>query len=182
MVTIPFLGIDSSEVTGNSELHILITAIAIIGTTITFFAPTYYRTKSSLARGLSETIRILESNDSHRARRMLYLKYQKNKQIEEEELKNSAEKVRNDLLMIQTMLVEKALAPKVFHSIYSMKIFRTIENYIKFMEEFHPSFQVELPIRKLFKKAYRWHKRDSADKATRKIDSRVEDLWDRIGF
>ena len=182
MVTIPFINVDSSEFTGNTELHILITAIALIATTITFFAPTYYRTKSSLARGLSETIRILESNDSHHARRILYLKYQKNKQIDEEELKNSAEKVRNDLLMVETMFEEKALASKVFHSIYTIKIFRTIENYFKFMEEFYPSLQVELPIRKLFKKSYRWYKRESAHLATRKIDSKIEDLWDRIGL
>ena len=103
MVTIPFLNVDAAELTTDPELHNLITGIAIIATAISFFAPTYFSRKSALMRGLTETIRIVESNDSHQARRLLYLKYQKNKPIGEEELKNSAEKVRNDILIIHTM-------------------------------------------------------------------------------
>ncbi len=170
----------AGEVATNPEIHTLITAIAIIGTTLTFFAPTYFQRKSALARGLTETIRILESNKSHNARKMLYLKYQKNKEVNEEELKNSAEQVRNDLLMVQTMHREKAIASKAFHKLYSRKIFRTIENYFKFMEEFYPSHEVELPIKKLFKNAYRWHKREN--KNSREFDAHLEDMWDRMGF
>lgn len=184
MVTIPFLNVNVDELAGdvatNPEFHTLITAIAIIGTALTFLAPIYYKRKSALARGLSETIRILESNKSHNARKMLYLKYQKNKEIDEEELKDSAEQVRNDLLMVQTMQREKAIASKAFHKLYSRKIFRTIENYFKFMEEFYPSHEVELPIKKLFQNSYRWHKREH--KTSRELDAHLEDMWDKIGF
>lgn len=182
MVTIPYINVDTTELTGNTDLQVLLGAFAIIATTVTFFAPTYFRRKSALARGLSETIRILESNDSRNARLALYYKYQKNKEIQEEELKNSAERVRNDLLMVQTMFREKALPSKVFESLYSIKIVRTIENYFEFMKEFHPELEIEFPIRKLFKKSYRWYKRESKDKVSQHFEGRAEDLWDRIGF
>ena len=182
MVTIPYLNIDTAEFASDPQLHALITGIAIIATAFTFFAPTYYRRKSALARGLSETIRILETNESHNARHVLYLKYQKNKDVQEDVLKKSAEKVRNDLLMIQTMFIEKALASKVFESLYSIKMVRTIENYFEFMNEFHPELEVELPIKKLFKKSYRWYKRESKVQVSKEFEGKVEDMWDRLGL
>ena len=182
MVTIPYLNISTEELTTNTDLQILLGGLAIIATTLTFFAPTYFRRKSALAGGLSETIRILESNEARNARLALYFKYQKNKDVEEEELINSAEKVRDDLLMVQTMFMEKALSSKVFESLYSIKMVRTIENYSKFMKEFSPELEVEMPIRKLFKKSYRWYKRESKDKVSKEFEGRIEDLWDRIGL
>jgi len=94
-------------------------AVAIGVTTFSFFYPTYYSRIQNMGRGLSEAIRILETYDSWSARRILVLKYEKKLEPKENDLKLSAEKVRNDLIMIQSWIEEKGVAKTVLLNLYS---------------------------------------------------------------
>jgi len=174
------LGFD--EIASNPEYGLLFVAIAVMVSSFTFLYPIYIQRKSALARGLSETIRILESNESHKARLVFYSKYEQNENINEDELEKSAEKIRNDLLLIQNMFDEKALPHKVFQIMYAKKLVKIINSYVQFMKEFYPSFEIEPEIRKLYKNSYKWHKLHSKDKFSKEFEGGLEDLWDKVGL
>ncbi|MCH6586083.1 MAG: hypothetical protein IH792_03515, partial [Thaumarchaeota archaeon] len=92
------LGPLAPYVSDDPSLKFIGMAIAMGLTAFAFFYPTYYSRRQNMGRGLSEAIRILETDDSWRARRILILKYDGKLVPNEKNLKNSAEKVRNDLL------------------------------------------------------------------------------------
>jgi len=155
-------------------------AVAMGLTAFAFFYPTYFSRRQNMGRGLSEAIRILETDDSWRARRILILKYHGKLVPNEKHLKKSAEKVRNDLLMIQSWIEEKGVPTKVLQELYSGIFVKMIEVYVKFMKEFYPTAQIERPIRKLFKSSYRYHKHHS--KTTRVMEDVALNLWDKLGL
>jgi len=157
-------------------------AIAIALTAFTFFYPTYYSRRQNMGRGLNEAIRILEANDSWRARRILVLKYEKKLEPNEKDLKQSAEKVRNDLIMIQSWIEEKGVPTLVLQNLYSGVFLKMIVIYVKFMEEFYPTAQIERPIRKLYKSSYRWHKHHSQDVVSKQFEEVAANLWDKLGI
>ena len=157
-------------------------AIAMGLTAFAFFYPTYFSRRQNMGRGLSEVIRILEADDSWRARRILILKYEKKLETNEMELKKSAEKVRTDLIMIQSWIEEKGVPRKVLQDLYSGVFIKMIEAYVKYMEEFHPTAQIERPIRKLFKSSHRWYKHESADVVTKQFENFSVNLWDKLGL
>jgi len=157
-------------------------AIAIGVTAFTFFYPTFYSRKQNMGRGLSEVIRILEADDSWRARRILVLKYEKKLEPKEKDLKQSAEKVRNDLIMIQSWVEEKGVPRLVLLNLYSGVFLKMIEAYVKLMEEFYPTAQIERPIRKLYKNSYSWYKHQSKDVVSKEFESVAWNLWDKFGM
>ena len=170
------------EIASSSEFGFLFVVASAMIASFTFFYPTYFRRKSTLGRGLSETIRILESNDSHKARLVFYSKYKKNEPVEKDELEKSAERIRDDLLLIQNMFDEKALPHKVFQRMYSRKLVRVISSYAEFMKEFYPSIEVEPEIKKLYKNSYKWANLHSKDKISKEFEGGLEDLWDKVGL
>jgi len=135
-----------------------------------------------MGRGLNEAIRILEANDSWKARRTLVLKYEKKLEPNEKDLKQSAEKVRNDLIMIQSWIEEKGVPRMVLQNLYSGVFLKMIEVYVKFMEEFYPTAQIERPIRKLYKSSYRWHKHHSKGVVTKHFEDVSVNIWDKLGI
>jgi hypothetical protein len=56
-----------------------------------------------------------------------------------------------------------------------------IEVYVKFMEEFHPTVQIELPIRKLYKSSYKWRKYQSKGVVSKEFEDAAVNLWDKFG-
>lgn len=156
-------------------------AIAMGVTAFAFFYPTYFSRKQNMGRGLSEAIRILEADDSWRARRILVLKYKKKFEPNEKDLKKSVEKVRNDLIMIQSLIEEKGVPRLILQNLYSGVFLKMIEVYVKFMEEFYPTAQIELPIRKLYKSSYRMHKHQSKGVASKDFEDVAMNLWDKFG-
>jgi hypothetical protein len=156
-------------------------AIAMGVTAFAFFYPTYFSRKQNMGRGLSEAIRILEADDSWRARRILVLKYEKKLEPNEKDLKKSVEKVRNDLIMIQSWIEEKAVPRLVLQNLYSGVFLKMIEVYVKFMEEFYPTAQIEYPIRKLYKSSYRMHKHQSKGVVSKEFEDVAANLWDKFG-
>jgi len=174
------LGPLAPYVSDDPSLQFVGMAIAMGLTAFAFFYPTYFSRRQNMGRGLSEAIRILEADDSWRARRVLILKYEKKLETNEMELKKSVEKVRNDLLMIQSWIEEKGVPTKVLQELYSGVFVKMIEVYVKFMEEFYPTAQIERPIRKLFKSSYRYHKHQS--KTTRVMEDAALNLWDKLGL
>jgi len=156
-------------------------AIAIGLTTFSFFYPTFYSRRQNMGRGLSEAIRILESDDSWRARRILVLKYQKKLEPKENDLKQSAEKVRNDLIMIQSWIEEKGVPRAVLQQLYSGVFSKMIESYVQFMDEFYPTAQIERPIKKLYKSSSRWRKLKS-NVASKQFENISANLWDKLGI
>jgi len=157
-------------------------AVAMGVTAFAFFYPTYFSRKQNMGRGLSEVIRILEADDSWRARRTLVLKYEKKLEPNEKDLKQSAEKVRNDLIMIQSWIEEKGVPKMVLQNLYSGVFLKMIEAYVKFMEEFYPTAQIERPIRKLYKSSYRWHKHHSQDVVSKHFEDVTANIWDKLGL
>jgi hypothetical protein len=135
-----------------------------------------------MGRGLSEAIRILEANDSWKARRILILKYEKKLEPNEKDLKQSAEKVRKNLIMIQGWIEEKGVPKMVLFNLYSGVFVKMIEVYAKFMEEFYPTAQIERPIRKLYKSSHRWHMLHSKDVATKTLGEVTVNVWDKLGI
>jgi len=174
------LGPLAPYVSDDPSLQFVGMAIAMGLTAFAFFYPTYFSRRQNMGRGLSEAIRILEADDSWRARRVLILKYEKKLETNEMELKKSVEKVRNDLIMIQSWIEEKGVPTKVLQELYSGIFVKMIEVYVKFMEEFYPTAQIERPIRKLFKSSYRYHKHQS--KTSRVMEDAALDLWDKLGL
>ena len=174
------LGPLAPYVSDDPSLKFIGMAIAMGLTAFAFFYPTYYSRRQNMGRGLSEAIRILETDDSWRARRILILKYDGKLVPNEKNLKNSAEKVRNDLLMIQSWIEEKGLPMQVLLELYSGIFVKMIEVYVKFMEEFYLTAQIERPIRKLFKSSYRYHKPQS--KTTKVMGDTALNLWDKLGL
>jgi len=156
-------------------------AIAMGLTAFAFFYPTYFSRRQNMGRGLSEVIRIFEADDSWRARRILVLNYEKKLETNEKDLKQSAEKVRNDLIMIQSWIEEKGVPRLILQNLYSGVFLKMIEVYVKFMEEFYPTAQIELPIRKLYKSSYRWHKHQSKDVVSKEFEDVAVRLWDKFG-
>ena len=156
-------------------------AIAMGVTAFAFFYPTYFSRKQNMGRGLSEAIRILEADDSWRARRILILKYEKKLEPNEKDLEKSAEKVRNDLIMIQSWIEEKGVPRLILQNLYSGVFVKIIEAYVKFMEEFYPTAKIEHPIRKLYKSSYKWHKLQSKDVASKRFEHVMVNLWDKFG-
>jgi hypothetical protein len=156
-------------------------AIAMGVTAFAFFYPTYFSRKQNMGRGLSEVIRILEADDSWRARRSLVLKYEKKLELNEKDLKKSVEKVRNDLIMIQSWVEEKGVPRLILQNLYSGVFLKMIEAYVKFMEEFYPTAQIEHPIRKLYKSSYRMHKHQSKGVVSKKFEAVAVNLWDKFG-
>jgi hypothetical protein len=156
-------------------------AIAMGLTAFAFFYPTYFSRKQNMGRGLSEVIRILEADDSWRARRTLILKYEKKLETNEKDLKQSAEKVRNDLIMIQSWIEEKGVPRLVLQNLYSGVFLKMIEVYVKFMEEFYPTAQIEHPIRKLYKSSYKWRKHQSKGAVSKEFESVTVGLYDKFG-
>jgi hypothetical protein len=134
-----------------------------------------------MGRGLSEVIRILEADDSWRARRILVLKYEKKLEPNEKDLKKSVEKVRNDLIMIQSWVEEKGVPRLNLQNLYSGVFLKMIEAYVKFMEEFYPTAQIEHSIRKLYKSSYRWHKHQSKGVVSKEFEDVAVNLWDKFG-
>jgi len=157
-------------------------AIATGVTAFTFFYPTYFSRRQNMGRGLSEVIRILEADDSWRARRVLILKYEQNLEPNEMELKKSMEKVRNDLIMIQSWIEEKGVPTMVLQDLYSGVFVKMIVAYVKYMEEFHPTIQIELSIRKLFKSSSRWYKRESQNVVSKRFGRDIANVWDKLGL
>ncbi len=135
-----------------------------------------------MGRGLSEIIRILEADDSWRARRILVLKYEKKLETNEMELKKSVEKVRNDLIMIQSWIEEKGVPKMVLQELYSGVFVKMIEAYVKYMEEFHPTAQIERPIRKLYKTSNIWYKTQSKDVVSKRFGRDIANVWDKLGL
>ena len=129
-----------------------------------------------------EAVRILETNNSRRARQILIGKYNNQLQPNEEELKKSAKKVQNDLLMIQNWIEEKGIPRKTIYDLYSEIFVNTIDAYVKYLEEFHPDHKVGFQIRKLFKNAYRRFIHESSKKPGKHALKLGEDLWDKIGL
>ena len=156
-------------------------AIAMGVTAFAFFYPTYFSRKQNMGRGLSEAIRILEADDSWRARRILVLKYEKKLEPNEKDLKKSVEKVRNDLIMIQSWIEEKGVPRLILQNLYSGVFLKMIEVYVKFMEEFYPTAQIEYPIRKLYKSSYRMHKHQSKGVVSKEFEDVAVNLWDKFG-
>ncbi len=157
-------------------------AIAMGVTAFAFFYPTYFSRKQNMGRGLSEAIRILEADDSWRARRILVLKYEKKLEPNEKDLKKSVEKVRNDLIMIQSWVEEKGVPKLVIQNLYSGVFLKMIEAYVKYMEEFHPTAQIERPIRKLFKSSSKWYKRESQNVVSKRFVHDMANVWDKLGL
>jgi len=157
-------------------------AIAMGVTAFAFFYPTYFSRRQNMGRGLSEAIRILEANDSWRARRTLVLKYEKKLEPNEKDLKQSAEKVRNDLIMIQSWIEEKGVPRLILQNLYSGVFLKMIEVYVKFMEEFYPTAQIEHPIRKLYKSSYKWHKYQSKGVVSKEFQDVAVRLYDKFGM
>jgi len=157
-------------------------AISLGLTAFAFFYPTYYSRRQNMGRGLSEAIRILEANDSWKARRILILKYEKKLEPNEKDLKQSAEKVRKNLIMIQGWIEEKGVPKMVLFNLYSGVFVKMIEVYAKFMEEFYPTAQIERPIRKLYKSSHRWYKLHSKDVATKTLGEVSVNVWDKLGI
>ena len=156
-------------------------AIAMGLTAFAFFYPTYFSRRQNMGRGLSEAIRILEADDSWRARRILILKYEKKLEPNEKDLKKSAEKVRNDLIMIQSWIEEKGVPKMVLQNLYSGVFLKMIEAYVKFMEEFYPTAQIEFPIRKLYKSSYKWRKHQSKGVVSKEFEDVAVRLYDKFG-
>jgi len=157
-------------------------AISLGLTAFAFFYPTYFSRRQNMGRGLNEAIRILETNDSWRARRILILKYEKKLEPNEKDLKQSAEKVRNDLIMIQSWIEEKGVPILVLQNLYSGVFVKMIESYAKFMEEFYPTAQIERHIRKLYKRSHRWHKQHSKDVVSKTLEDLSANVWDKLGI
>jgi hypothetical protein len=157
-------------------------AIAMGVTAFAFFYPTYFSRKQNMGRGLSEVIRILEADDSWRARRILVLKYEKKLEPNEKDLKKSVEKVRNDLIMIQSLIEEKGVPKMVLQNLYSGVFLKMTEAYVKFMEEFHPTAQIEHPIRKLYKSSYKWRKYQSKGVVSKEFEDVTVRLYDKFGL
>ena len=170
------------EIATDPEFHNIFAAIGIIIASVSFFYPTYFRRKSVLARGLAETIRVIESREARTARTKLLVKYSKNSEFPKEELEHSADRVRNDLLLIQNMFDEKALSHKTFQSLFAVKIVSTIKAYEQFMKEFYPSLPIEPQIKKLYKNSYRWYMTHTKQKISGKMSGNIEDLWDKLGL
>jgi len=157
-------------------------AISLGLTAFAFFYPTYYSRRQNMGRGLSEIIRILEANDSWRARRILILKYEKKLEPNEKELKQSVEKIRKNLIMIQGWIEEKGVPTLVLQNLYSGVFVKMIEGYVQFMAEYYPTDQIERPIRKLYKSSHRWHKHHSKDVATKTLEEVTANVWDKLGI
>ena len=164
------------------SLYFVVIAISTGITAFAFFYPTYFSRRQNMGRGLSEAIRILEADDSWRARRILVLKYEKKFETNEMELKKSVEKVRNDLIMIQSLIEEKGVPTMILQELYSGVFVKMIEAYVKYMEEFHPTAQIERPIRKLFKSSYKWYKNQSKDVVSKGFENFSVSLWDKLGL
>ena len=156
-------------------------AIAMGVTAFAFFYPTYFSRKQNMGRGLSEAIRILEADDSWRARRTLVLKYEKKLEPNEKGLNQSVEKVRNDLIMIQSLIEEKGVPRLILQNLYSGVFLKMIEVYVKFMEEFYPTAQIEHPIRKLYKSSYKWRKYQSKGVVSKEFEDVTVRLYDKFG-
>jgi len=157
-------------------------AIAMGVTAFAFFYPTFASRRQNMGRGLNEAIRILEADDSWRARRILILKYEKKLEPNEKDLKKSAEKVRNDLIMIQSWVEEKGVPVVVLGKLYSGVFVKMIEAYVKFMDEFYPTAQIERPIKKLYKHAYRYYKHLSKNVVSKGFEDTAYNLWDKLGI
>ena len=170
-----------ASLVADPHMHFVGIGIAMGVTTFSFFYPTYFSRRQNMGRGLSEVIRILEADDSWRARRTLVLKYEKKLEPNEKDLKQSAEKVRNDLIMIQSWIEEKAVSRVVLQNLYSGVFLKMMEVYVKFMEEFYPTAQIERPIRKLYKSSYKWHKHQSKDVVSKEFEDVIANLRDKFG-
>jgi len=171
-----------AELTTDPAWQIIGMAIAMGVTAFAFFYPTYYSRRQNMGRGLNEAIRILEADDSWRARRTLILKYEKKLEPNEKDLKQSAEKVRNDLIMIQSWIEEKGVPRMVLQELYSGVFVKMIEAYVKYMEEFHPTIQIERPIRKLYKSSSKWLKLESTDVVTKRFEKIGVNMYDKLGI
>ena len=162
--------------------HFIVIAISTGITAFAFFYPTYFSRRQNMGRGLTEIIRILEADDSWRARRVLILKYEKRLEPNEMELKKAANKVRTDLIMTQSWIEEKGVPKMVLENLYSGVFVKMIEAYVKYMEEFHPTDQIELPIRKLYKNSYSWFKRESKNVVAKQFQNLIANLRDKLGL
>ena len=171
-----------SQFVEDPAFHFIVIAFSMGITAFAFFYPTYFSRRQNMGRGLSEIIRILEADDSWRARRVLVLKYEKKLETNEMELKKSVEKVRNDLIMIQSWIEEKAVPRMVLHNLYSGVFVKMIEAYVKYMEEFHPTTQIELPIRKLYKSSSKWLNLESMGVVGKRFEKIVVNIYDKLGL
>jgi len=84
--------------------------------------------------------------------------------------------------MIQSWIEEKGVPIMVLQNLYSGVFVKMIEVYVKFMEEFYPTAQIERPIRKLYKSSYRWHKRHSQDVVSKHFEEVTANIWDKLGL
>jgi len=166
----------------NPEIHSILVGLAVGVSSFHFFYPTYYSRKQNLGRGVNEAVRILETNDSRRARQIIVGKYNNKLQPTKEELKKSAKKVQNDLLMIQNWLEEKGIPRKTIYDLYSEIFVNTIDAYVKYLEEFHPGHKLDSQIRTLFKNAYRRYRTELSKKPGKHTLKLAEDMWDKIGL
>ena len=176
------LGPVGDVVGGQPEFQFIMTAAAIVTSSIAFFAPTFYRTRQTQSRGLVELIQIIEANESRFARRNLRKKYEKNLLVSKEDLEKSSQQVRDDLLLIYETISSKSASKTVFQKIYAEIMVETINAYFKFMEEYYPDSEIESEIKKLYKTSFRWYKLKSGDRTKQEIEGTFEDLYEKLGF
>ena len=163
------------------NLHFLFILIASSVSAFSFFYPTYYQKRSSMANALRDLITILESNESRHARAALVAKYDDEfEEDEDADLDKSANRIRGDLLLIQSMIDEKSIPRNVFQNLYSERMVRIILCYRSYMHEHHPDLEPEKPIKKLYKNSYRWKKFESRGKLTKQFESLHLELEDKI--
>jgi len=84
--------------------------------------------------------------------------------------------------MIQSLKEEKGVPIMVLQNLYSGVFLKMTEAYVKFMEEFYPTAQIERPIRKLYKSSYKWHKRHSQHVVSKHFEEITADIWDKLGL
>ena len=137
--------------TGSTDFDFLATAGAFIIAVTAFSLPFYYSRKGVSLWGSIELARLFGGFKFLDGKTKLVSKYEKGKEISDDDIAQAAENIRTELVVVQSMIDVRLTPKKAVFVIYSDIIVETIDVYKKYLKKFESEFlELESPLRTLY--------------------------------
>lgn len=136
---------------GDTDFDFLSIFGALIVAIVTFFLPFHYARKGVTIWGSTEAARLFDGAKFLFGKTTLLSKYDQGKEISETDMKQAAENVRSELVVVQAMILTGLTKEKRIFRLYSDVIVETVDAYKKFLKEFEPAFpELEPPLMRIY--------------------------------
>ncbi len=136
---------------GNTDFDFLSIFGALTIAIVTFLLPFHYARKGVTLWGSTEVARLFDGAKFLFGKTTLLSKYDQGKEVSEIDIKQAAENVRSELVVIQGMILTGLTKEKRIFRLYSDVIVETVDAYKKYLKEYEPAFpELEPPLMRIY--------------------------------